>query len=88
MELLSVCLLCAAVGVDRTYMKVSVYCVQLSVWMEGLQKQLSTELCPCPDSVEALQALISQQQQQQQNTQVHTADTYCRYSGTYTFPTR
>uniref|UniRef100_A0A8P4KRI4 Uncharacterized protein n=1 Tax=Dicentrarchus labrax TaxID=13489 RepID=A0A8P4KRI4_DICLA len=43
---------------------------ELSVWMEGLQKQLSSDLCVCPDSVEALQALISQQQQQQANTQV------------------
>lgn len=43
---------------------------QLSVWMEGLQKQLSSDLCVCPDTVEALQALISQQQQQQANTQV------------------
>ncbi|XP_072305966.1 kalirin-like [Eucyclogobius newberryi] len=42
---------------------------ELSVWMEGLQKQLSSELCPCPETVEALQALISQQQQQQANTQ-------------------
>ncbi|XP_035533297.1 LOW QUALITY PROTEIN: kalirin-like [Morone saxatilis] len=42
---------------------------ELSVWMEGLQKQLSSDLCVCPDSVEALQALISQQQQQQANTQ-------------------
>uniref|UniRef100_A0A8P4KBU8 Uncharacterized protein n=1 Tax=Dicentrarchus labrax TaxID=13489 RepID=A0A8P4KBU8_DICLA len=31
---------------------------ELSVWMEGLQKQLSSDLCVCPDSVEALQALI------------------------------
>uniref|UniRef100_A0A3B3ZB35 Kalirin/TRIO-like spectrin repeats domain-containing protein n=1 Tax=Periophthalmus magnuspinnatus TaxID=409849 RepID=A0A3B3ZB35_9GOBI len=45
--------------------------LQLSVWMEGLQKQLSSELCPCPETVEALQALISQQQQQQANTQVN-----------------
>lgn len=43
---------------------------QLSVWMEGLQKQLSSDLCVCPDTVEALQTLISQQQQQQANTQV------------------
>uniref|UniRef100_H3CM71 Uncharacterized protein n=1 Tax=Tetraodon nigroviridis TaxID=99883 RepID=H3CM71_TETNG len=42
---------------------------ELSVWMEGLQKQLSSDLCVSPDSVEALQALISQQQQQQANTQ-------------------
>ncbi|XP_036946668.1 kalirin-like isoform X1 [Acanthopagrus latus] len=42
---------------------------ELSVWMEGLQKQLSSDLCVCPDTVEALQALISQQQQQQANTQ-------------------
>ncbi|TMS01039.1 Kalirin [Larimichthys crocea] len=42
---------------------------ELSVWMDGLQKQLSSDLCVCPDSVEALQALISQQQQQQANTQ-------------------
>lgn len=38
--------------------------------MEGLQKQLSADLCISPDSVEALQTLISQQQQQQSNTQV------------------
>uniref|UniRef100_A0A3B5PZI0 Kalirin/TRIO-like spectrin repeats domain-containing protein n=1 Tax=Xiphophorus maculatus TaxID=8083 RepID=A0A3B5PZI0_XIPMA len=44
---------------------------QLSVWMEGLQKQLTSDLLVCPDTVEALQALISQQQQQQANTQVH-----------------
>ena len=44
--------------------------LQLSVWMEGLQKQLSTDLCVSPDSVEALQTLINQQQQQQANTQV------------------
>lgn len=44
--------------------------LQLSVWMEGLQKQLSSDLCISPDSVEALQTLISQQQQQQSNTQV------------------
>uniref|UniRef100_A0A3P9K8U4 DH domain-containing protein n=1 Tax=Oryzias latipes TaxID=8090 RepID=A0A3P9K8U4_ORYLA len=43
---------------------------QLSAWMEGLQKQLSSDLLVCPDTVEALQALISQQQQQQTNTQV------------------
>uniref|UniRef100_A0A3B4Z153 Kalirin/TRIO-like spectrin repeats domain-containing protein n=1 Tax=Stegastes partitus TaxID=144197 RepID=A0A3B4Z153_9TELE len=43
--------------------------LQLSVWMEGLQKQLSSDLLVCPDTVEALQALISQQQQQQANTQ-------------------
>uniref|UniRef100_A0A3B4TP91 Kalirin RhoGEF kinase b n=1 Tax=Seriola dumerili TaxID=41447 RepID=A0A3B4TP91_SERDU len=43
---------------------------ELSVWMEGLQKQLSSDLCVCPDTVEALQTLISQQQQQQANTQV------------------
>ncbi|KAK7880535.1 hypothetical protein WMY93_032837 [Mugilogobius chulae] len=42
---------------------------ELSVWMEGLQKQLSSELCACPETVEALQTLISQQQQQQANTQ-------------------
>ncbi|XP_068612674.1 kalirin-like [Brachionichthys hirsutus] len=42
---------------------------ELSAWMEGLQKQLSSDLCVCPDTVEALQALISQQQQQQVNTQ-------------------
>ncbi|XP_068458153.1 kalirin-like isoform X2 [Clinocottus analis] len=42
---------------------------ELSVWMEGLQKQLSSDLGVCPDTVEALQALISQQQQQQANTQ-------------------
>ncbi|TNM94092.1 hypothetical protein fugu_002268 [Takifugu bimaculatus] len=42
---------------------------ELSVWMEGLQKQLSADLCISPDSVEALQTLISQQQQQQSNTQ-------------------
>uniref|UniRef100_A0A3P9QHF5 Kalirin/TRIO-like spectrin repeats domain-containing protein n=1 Tax=Poecilia reticulata TaxID=8081 RepID=A0A3P9QHF5_POERE len=42
---------------------------QLSVWMEGLQKQLTSDLLVCPDTVEALQALISQQQQQQANTQ-------------------
>uniref|UniRef100_A0A665SXU8 Kalirin/TRIO-like spectrin repeats domain-containing protein n=1 Tax=Echeneis naucrates TaxID=173247 RepID=A0A665SXU8_ECHNA len=38
--------------------------------MEGLQKQLSSDLCVCPDTVEALQTLIGQQQQQQANTQV------------------
>ncbi|KAF7651544.1 hypothetical protein LDENG_00109230 [Lucifuga dentata] len=37
--------------------------------MDGLQKQLSSELCVCPDTVEALQTLISQHQQQQANTQ-------------------
>uniref|UniRef100_A0A3Q3A5S1 Kalirin-like n=1 Tax=Kryptolebias marmoratus TaxID=37003 RepID=A0A3Q3A5S1_KRYMA len=42
---------------------------ELSVWMEGLQKQLSSDLLVCPDTVEALQALITQQQQQQANTQ-------------------
>ncbi|XP_037618055.1 kalirin-like isoform X2 [Sebastes umbrosus] len=43
---------------------------ELSVWMEGLQKQLSSsDLLVCPDTVESLQALISQQQQQQANTQ-------------------
>ncbi|KAK2857154.1 hypothetical protein Q5P01_005889 [Channa striata] len=42
---------------------------ELSAWMEGLQKQLSSDLCVCPDTVEALQTLISQQQQQQANTQ-------------------
>ncbi|AWO95656.1 hypothetical protein SMAX5B_015273 [Scophthalmus maximus] len=42
---------------------------ELSAWMDGLQKQLSSELCVCPDTVEALQTLISQQQQQQANTQ-------------------
>ncbi|XP_045553977.1 LOW QUALITY PROTEIN: kalirin [Salmo salar] len=42
---------------------------ELSVWMEGLQRQMAGEVCVCPDSVEALQALISQQQQQQANTQ-------------------
>uniref|UniRef100_A0A087XMU9 Kalirin RhoGEF kinase b n=1 Tax=Poecilia formosa TaxID=48698 RepID=A0A087XMU9_POEFO len=42
---------------------------ELSVWMEGLQKQLTSDLLVCPDTVEALQALISQQQQQQANTQ-------------------
>uniref|UniRef100_A0A3Q3A5U3 Kalirin-like n=1 Tax=Kryptolebias marmoratus TaxID=37003 RepID=A0A3Q3A5U3_KRYMA len=41
---------------------------ELSVWMEGLQKQLSSDLLVCPDTVEALQALITQQQQQQANT--------------------
>uniref|UniRef100_A0A3Q3QB15 DH domain-containing protein n=1 Tax=Monopterus albus TaxID=43700 RepID=A0A3Q3QB15_MONAL len=44
--------------------------LQLSVWMEGLQKQLSSDLCVFPDTVEALQTRISQQQQQQANTQV------------------
>uniref|UniRef100_A0A3Q3DR01 DH domain-containing protein n=1 Tax=Hippocampus comes TaxID=109280 RepID=A0A3Q3DR01_HIPCM len=43
---------------------------QLSSWMEGLQKQLSTDLCTGSESVEALQALMNQQQQQQANTQV------------------
>uniref|UniRef100_A0A3Q3WIB6 DH domain-containing protein n=1 Tax=Mola mola TaxID=94237 RepID=A0A3Q3WIB6_MOLML len=43
--------------------------LQLSAWMEGLQKQLSSDLCAAPDTVEALQTLISQQQQQQANTQ-------------------
>ncbi|XP_047432143.1 kalirin-like isoform X2 [Mugil cephalus] len=42
---------------------------ELAVWMEGLQKQLSSDVLSCPDTVEALQALISQQQQQQANTQ-------------------
>uniref|UniRef100_A0A3Q0THF0 Kalirin RhoGEF kinase b n=1 Tax=Amphilophus citrinellus TaxID=61819 RepID=A0A3Q0THF0_AMPCI len=42
---------------------------ELSAWMEGLQKQLSSDVLICPDTVEALQALISQQQQQQANTQ-------------------
>ncbi|CAB1435922.1 unnamed protein product [Pleuronectes platessa] len=42
---------------------------ELSAWMDGLQKQLSSELSVCPDTVEALQTLISQQQQQQANTQ-------------------
>ncbi|XP_016893864.1 kalirin-like isoform X2 [Cynoglossus semilaevis] len=42
---------------------------ELSVWMDGLQKQLSSDLCVFPDTVEALQTLISQQQQQQANTQ-------------------
>ncbi|XP_076006203.1 kalirin-like [Genypterus blacodes] len=42
---------------------------ELSAWMEGLQKQMSSEVCVCADSVEALQTLISQQQQQQANTQ-------------------
>ncbi|XP_055358120.1 kalirin-like isoform X2 [Betta splendens] len=42
---------------------------ELSAWMDGLQKQLSSDLCVCPDTVEALQTLISQQQQQQANTQ-------------------
>lgn len=38
--------------------------------MDGLQKQLSSDVLVCPDTVEALQTLISQQQQQQANTQV------------------
>ncbi|KAM4602116.1 kalirin-like [Polymixia lowei] len=42
---------------------------ELSSWMDGLQKQLSAEVCVCPETVEALQAMISQQQQQQANTQ-------------------
>ncbi|XP_062271265.1 kalirin-like, partial [Scomber scombrus] len=42
---------------------------ELSAWMEGLQKQISSDVCVCPDSVESLQTLISQQQQQQANTQ-------------------
>uniref|UniRef100_A0A6Q2XXB2 Rho guanine nucleotide exchange factor 25 n=1 Tax=Esox lucius TaxID=8010 RepID=A0A6Q2XXB2_ESOLU len=42
---------------------------ELSAWMEGLQRQMAAEVCVCPESVEALQALISQQQQQQANTQ-------------------
>ncbi|XP_019716225.1 kalirin-like isoform X2 [Hippocampus comes] len=42
---------------------------ELSSWMEGLQKQLSTDLCTGSESVEALQALMNQQQQQQANTQ-------------------
>ncbi|KAL7369970.1 hypothetical protein ABVT39_014719 [Epinephelus coioides] len=42
---------------------------ELSVWMEGLQKQLTSDPCVCPDTVESLQSLISQQQQQQANTQ-------------------
>uniref|UniRef100_A0A3P8NU67 Kalirin RhoGEF kinase b n=1 Tax=Astatotilapia calliptera TaxID=8154 RepID=A0A3P8NU67_ASTCA len=43
---------------------------ELSAWMDGLQKQLSSDVLVCPDTVEALQTLISQQQQQQANTQV------------------
>ncbi|KAM9835916.1 LOW QUALITY PROTEIN: kalirin-like [Aulostomus maculatus] len=42
---------------------------ELAAWMEGLQKQLSSDVCVCPDTVDALQTLISQQQQQQANTQ-------------------
>ncbi|XP_062303477.1 LOW QUALITY PROTEIN: kalirin RhoGEF kinase b [Osmerus eperlanus] len=42
---------------------------ELSAWMEGLQKQMMGEVCVCPESVEALQVLITQQQQQQANTQ-------------------
>ncbi|XP_028324438.1 kalirin RhoGEF kinase b isoform X2 [Gouania willdenowi] len=42
---------------------------ELSAWMDGLQKQLSSEVMLCGDTVEALQTLISQQQQQQANTQ-------------------
>ncbi|XP_061539990.1 kalirin-like isoform X4 [Phycodurus eques] len=42
---------------------------ELSSWMEGLQKQLSADLCIGSESVEALQTLMSQQQQQQANTQ-------------------
>ncbi|KAF1371456.1 hypothetical protein PFLUV_G00278080 [Perca fluviatilis] len=42
---------------------------ELSVWMEGLQKQLSSDVPVCPETVDALQTLISQQQQQQANTQ-------------------
>lgn len=38
--------------------------------MDGLQKQLSAERGASPDTVEALQVLVSQQQQQQANTQV------------------
>uniref|UniRef100_A0AAX7U6M0 Non-specific serine/threonine protein kinase n=1 Tax=Astatotilapia calliptera TaxID=8154 RepID=A0AAX7U6M0_ASTCA len=39
---------------------------ELSAWMDGLQKQLSSDVLVCPDTVEALQTLISQQQQQQE----------------------
>ncbi|CAL8390769.1 unnamed protein product [Boreogadus saida] len=42
---------------------------ELSAWMEGLQKQMSAELSLCPDTVDALQSMINQQQQQQANTQ-------------------
>ncbi|XP_035854250.1 kalirin-like isoform X2 [Sander lucioperca] len=42
---------------------------ELSVWMDGLQKELSSDVPVCPDTVDALQTLISQQQQQQANTQ-------------------
>ncbi|XP_058474523.1 kalirin-like isoform X1 [Solea solea] len=42
---------------------------ELSAWMDGLQKQLSSDVCACPDTVDTLQTLISQQQQQQANTQ-------------------
>ncbi|XP_077370408.1 kalirin-like isoform X2 [Festucalex cinctus] len=42
---------------------------ELSSWMEGLQKQLSADLCIGSESVEALQTLMNQQQQQQANTQ-------------------
>jgi len=52
------------------YIYVCICVSQLSVWMEGLHKQLSFDVSVCPDSVEALQALIGQQQQQQANTQV------------------
>ncbi|XP_054632408.1 kalirin-like isoform X3 [Dunckerocampus dactyliophorus] len=41
---------------------------ELSSWMEGLQKQLSADLCLGSESVEALQTLMNQQQQQQANT--------------------
>uniref|UniRef100_A0A8C9XTE7 DH domain-containing protein n=1 Tax=Sander lucioperca TaxID=283035 RepID=A0A8C9XTE7_SANLU len=49
---------------------VSLSLPQLSVWMDGLQKELSSDVPVCPDTVDALQTLISQQQQQQANTQV------------------
>ncbi|XP_056157511.1 kalirin RhoGEF kinase b, partial [Lampris incognitus] len=42
---------------------------ELSAWMEGLQKKMAAEVFVCPDTVEALQTMISQQQQQQTNTQ-------------------
>lgn len=53
-------------GTVRTFFSV----LQLSAWMDGLQKQLSSDLSVSQDSVEALQTLINQQQQQQANTQV------------------
>lgn len=57
-------------GMSTILREAAISSLQLSAWMEGLQKQLSSDLCAAPDTVEALQTLISQQQQQQANTQV------------------